>query len=93
MALLLLSLAASALMLLLSSWNYPGGEALYRLHNELAGGGAWRKSGTLQQSVVPAPGQMDNVTVHVGVLPAMTGVSRFLELGPPWAYFKVGDLD
>ena len=31
-------------------------------------------------------------TVHVAVLPAMTGVSRFGEHGAPWQYSKVWDL-
>ena len=30
-----------------------------------------------------------NLTVHIGVAAAMTGVSRFCEAGQPWVYSKV----
>ncbi len=88
--LILLSAAFAAFSAAVSAWNYPGGHALYRLHSlvtpELVGlkpsGG-----GQYQNNLADTHG---NLTVHVGVLPAMTGVSRFGELGSPWQYSKVG---
>ena len=86
LGLLLLSLAASMSMLFVSAHNYPGGQALYQLHQKVASRGAWFSSthhGTQAE---------ESVTVHIGVLPAMTGVSRFLELEGPWTYSKVMSL-
>ncbi|CAM6098551.1 unnamed protein product [Calypogeia fissa] len=39
-------------------------------------------------------GKPENVSIsaHISVLPAMTGVSRFCEEGPPWSYSKEEDL-
>lgn len=69
--------AVTALAAAASFANYPGGHGLRQLH---AAGAA---------RAAEAGRQGRNVTVHVGVLPAMTGVSRFGELGPPWQYSKV----
>jgi alpha-1,6-mannosyltransferase len=55
------SFAASFIMLGISSLNYPGGEALFRLHEIAA-------------SRVATKG---TVSVHMDVLACMTGVSRF----------------
>ena len=82
-ALVLAGLAASAFMLFISAHNYPGGQALYQLHQHVAPGGAWRTTSSSHAN------DGDQVSVHIDVLPAMTGVSRFLELGPPWSYSKV----
>ena len=39
---------------------------------------------------LPVQGAFDPTPmVHVGVLPAQTGVSRFQARGPPWRYSKV----
>lgn len=80
-ALLAAGAAATALTAAASAWNYPGGYALARLH-ALAGqqrGGAGDGGS----------GSGSARSVHIGVLPAMTGVSRFGEMGPPWHYSKV----
>jgi alpha-1,6-mannosyltransferase len=61
------SCLASTSMLLISSLNYPGGEALTSLH------------AILQRT----PNQPGNITVHMDVLPCMTGVTRFLQLRSP----------
>jgi alpha-1,6-mannosyltransferase len=61
MASIVLSFGASTLMLAISSLNYPGGEALYRLH---------------QIAAEDKPGAR-TVNVHMDVLSCMTGVSRF----------------
>ena len=37
----------------------------------------------------PLQSHESEIRVHIGVLPAMTGVSRFLELDPSWHYNKV----
>lgn len=82
LSLLAASTAASAFMLFVSAHNYPGGQALYSLHLREAAGGPWFRATT------DGRGQPDR-KVHVGVLPAMTGVSRFLELDGHWMYSKV----
>ncbi|KAI4272549.1 MAG: hypothetical protein L6R35_006476, partial [Caloplaca aegaea] len=61
------SFAASTLMLAVSRLNYPGADALHRLH-ALA-------------PTHHAPGAM--VHVHMDTLACMTGITRFLQLPPP----------
>jgi len=61
------SFLASTSMLLISSLNYPGGEALTSLHSIL------RRT----------PNQPTNITIHMDVLSCMTGVTRFLQLPSP----------
>ncbi|CAK0780776.1 hypothetical protein CVIRNUC_005171 [Coccomyxa viridis] len=75
-ALLACSAAASVLMTLVSRANYPGGHALARLH------------ATEAASAAEAARAGRNLTVHIDVLAAMTGVSRFGEAGKPWLYSK-----
>lgn len=55
--------------------NYPGGAALRVLHVAAA-------NDALHHPHAWPP------RVHVGVLPAMTGVTRFGEAGAPWSYSK-----
>ena len=59
-------------MLLISSLNYPGGEALSQLHAII------RKT---EWPETPQNNPM-NISVHVDVLSCMTGVTRFQEI--PW---------
>ena len=76
---------ATTVMVSVSRHNYPGGHALHQLHElHLAGhtGGQQMLQGFEQQASA-------RVKVHIDVLPAMTGVSRFGERGPPWQYSKV----
>ncbi len=68
--------ATAGLGLAASSINYPGGVALQELHSI----GAQHAKQALQTG--------SNLTVHISVLPAMTGVSRFGEAGAPWVYSK-----
>ncbi|KAL4452080.1 hypothetical protein ABPG75_007742 [Micractinium tetrahymenae] len=68
--------ALTALTAAASACNYPGGQALRALH----------ELGAADAAAAAAEGHA--LRVHIGVLPAMTGVSRFGELGPPWAYSK-----
>jgi len=68
------STCATSVMLAVSKHNYPGGHALHEMHKWQA------SSGT---------GSKGPFSVHIDVLPAMTGVSRFGELGDPWTYSKV----
>src|SRR5450432_613155 len=62
------SFAASTIMLGISSLNYPGGEALYRLHEIVA----------QDEHITPSR----QVNVHMDVLACMTGVSRFQQDSP-----------
>lgn len=80
-ALMLASLSAAMFMLYVSAHNYPGGQALHQLHQQAAPRGAWQAPNSGHEQLP--------VSVHISVLPAMTGVSRFLELDPPWQYSKV----
>ncbi|KAK1832813.1 Alg9-like mannosyltransferase family-domain-containing protein [Podospora conica] len=64
---LLASLAASTAMLLVSSLNYPGGEALAHLRDRVLVGGG-------RAADVPSVGV---VPVHADVLSCMTGVTLF----------------
>lgn len=68
--------ATAGLGLAAGSVNYPGGFALHELHQM----GASRA----KQALITGK----NITVHISVLPAMTGVSRFGEAGAPWVYSK-----
>ena len=73
-----LLIAASAMavlvMLMVSRQNYPGGHALHELHK-------WQASNSKHDQ--------EALTVHIDVLSAMTGVSRFGQLDAPWTYSKV----
>ncbi|CAL8468707.1 g8247 [Coccomyxa elongata] len=80
-ALLAASLAATVLMAAVSRHNYPGGHALAKLHRlEEAEAEAAQIAGR-------------NLTVHIDVGAAMTGVSRFCEKGRPWIYSKAEGLN
>jgi len=68
--------ATAGLSLAASRINYPGGIALQELHQI----GAQHANQALKTG--------ENITVHISVLPAMTGVSRFGEVGAPWVYSK-----
>jgi alpha-1,6-mannosyltransferase len=61
------SFAGSTAMLLISSLNYPGGEALSRLHNFLA----------QDPSSIPTINGTGLVQIHMDVLSCMTGITRF----------------
>mmetsp|Transcript_1115 Transcript_1115/g.2302 ORF Transcript_1115/g.2302 Transcript_1115/m.2302 type:complete len:487 (+) Transcript_1115:97-1557(+) len=75
---LLVSLAASLVFMQASKCNYPGGEALlqlHKLHSEL--------------ETTPTSDNIKVPSVHIGVFPAMSGISRFGELGASnWTYSK-----
>jgi alpha-1,6-mannosyltransferase len=66
----LLSFVASTAMLLISSLNYPGGQALSQFHDIL------QKTPWPSESTAP----YQNISVHMDVLSCMTGVTRFQEL-------------
>ncbi|DBA87838.1 TPA: hypothetical protein ACH3X1_004835 [Trebouxia sp. C0004] len=71
------STCATSVMLTVSRHNYPGGHALHELHK-------WQANNFT--------GSKGPFSVHIDVLPAMTGVSRFGELGDPWTYSKEENL-
>ena len=64
------SFVASTIMLGISSLNYPGGEALFKLHQIVASSSSNNNSTTTEQT-------KGTVNVHMDVLACMTGVSRF----------------
>lgn len=64
---LLACFAASTFKLLISSLNYPGGEALSTLHNLL----------NQNSSLIPTANGHGIVHIHMDVLSCMTGISRF----------------
>lgn len=74
---LLSSFLVSILFLGAAKDNYPGALALQHAHH--------------LGSSTAARGRA--VHVHIGVDAAMSGVSRFLELGPPWRYSKIEGLE
>lgn len=70
----------SSTMVWVSMHNYPGGVALQKLH-AIEGFPKWHSE--------LSPNTTNVNYVHIGVYPAMTGVSRFGEHGEPWKYSKV----
>jgi alpha-1,6-mannosyltransferase len=74
--------AASTFKLLISSLNYPGGEALSTLH------------GLLNQdpALIPTANGQGIVHIHMDVLSCMTGVSRFQQY-PSVGLNSVGSID
>nr|CAG4648605.1 EOG090X04MD [Polyphemus pediculus] len=69
---LMANLVLSCFLLAVSHANYPGGEALVKLHQ-------------LESAD-------SNLTVHIDVLAAQTGVSRFGQLNSNWRYDKTENL-
>lgn len=74
----LLSISVTMLMLWASVWNYPGGHALQSLHAHNHYSNFYHTGDCIH----------DEISVHIGTLPAMTGISRFLELHHCWSYSK-----
>jgi len=86
MATLLFSFTASLLFLIVSSYNYPGGEALAVLQERIQQQCELRQSNSIYQFFNPKKpnnGENDsgtmNVKLYIDVAAAMTGVSRFGE--------------
>jgi alpha-1,6-mannosyltransferase len=73
------SLTASSAMLLISSLNYPGGDALSQLHSMIQ---------KTKWSEINTPYQ--NISIHMDVLSCMTGVTRFQEM--PWRGLAASNL-
>ncbi|OBT96205.1 dolichyl-P-Man:Man(7)GlcNAc(2)-PP-dolichol alpha-1,6-mannosyltransferase [Pseudogymnoascus verrucosus] len=71
------SFVAAMGMLLVSSLNYPGGEALWELHQRV---GIDRQIGFVREGQV--------VRVHTDVLSCMTGVTRFQEAAPSKPFWR-----
>ena len=78
---LLVNAALTAFLLAVSRTNYPGGEALDLLHRLES-----------PDSYAMGNGVANNVTVHIDVLAAQTGVSRFGQLHDHWRYDKTEHL-
>jgi alpha-1,6-mannosyltransferase len=68
----LLSFIISSTMLLISSQNYPGGEAMLRLHTIL--------SPALVDQAGTSPSIAEPISVHLDNLVCQTGATRFLEV-------------
>jgi alpha-1,6-mannosyltransferase len=73
------SFAASTMMLLISSLNYPGGDALSQLHDAI------RKTKWSDST-----NSYENISIHMDVLSCMTGVTRFQEI--PWRGLQSAEL-
>nr|XP_054749982.1 dol-P-Man:Man(7)GlcNAc(2)-PP-Dol alpha-1,6-mannosyltransferase-like [Lytechinus pictus] len=67
------NIIATALMLGVSHYNYPGGDVMHQIHQLV-------------------PPNADNVHIHIDVMTAQTGVSRFTEVNSKWRYDKTEDL-
>ncbi|QSZ33902.1 hypothetical protein DSL72_005476 [Monilinia vaccinii-corymbosi] len=63
------SFAASSAMLMVSSLNYPGGDALSQLHNHILK--------DLSRSPRTQHAEARNISIHMDVLSCMTGITRF----------------
>ncbi len=72
-----------------SSLNYPGGVALVSLHQYATPAFVRGPSGLLRGQKWNVCSSDEPLRVHIDVLPAMTGVSRFGELEACWVYNKV----
>jgi len=73
----LASFAASSGLLYISSLNYPGGQALHRLHQ-------------LTQAEA-STAREQHVKVYMDNLACQTGVTRFQQIRPDWTYDKTED--
>lgn len=80
LAALLAGVGTTAVSVMASKANYPGGTALRMLHH------------MENRHAQDALQKGKNITVHIDVLPAMTGVTRFGEHGAPWVYSKQENL-
>uniref|UniRef100_N1QRJ2 Mannosyltransferase n=1 Tax=Aegilops tauschii TaxID=37682 RepID=N1QRJ2_AEGTA len=79
----LASLGYSAVSFMASYSNYPGGHALKALHEAVS----------IQLCVPLLPdSSMKEKVLHIDVLTAMSGVSRFCENEYPWRYSKEEDI-
>ncbi|CAG8476707.1 7760_t:CDS:2, partial [Paraglomus occultum] len=74
---LIMSFISSTGILIISSYNYPGGAALLKLHN-------------IEKNYIREtdPYLPRSARVHLDVYTAMTGASRFGELRKDWIYSK-----
>lgn len=72
------SFAASFAMVSISSLNYPGADALEKLH---------------QSYYMQKGEQKEVVKVHMDILTCMTGVTRFLQIPPPPMLSRLGGHD
>lgn len=78
---MILSILSTSVALYASSQNYPGGTALHQLTHRLTTHFNQELLATL-----PSP------YIHIDVLPAQTGVTRFGETVEGWRYDKSEDL-
>lgn len=88
MNLLLLILAAGTLL----ATSLGSGLALYTSHYNYPGGNAVIEFSTHYSELRQQDPAMPLPYLHIGVLPAMTGVCRFLEFVPEWRYSKAENL-
>lgn len=80
------SFAASGIILAVSRLNYPGADALNRLHALVP-----QHRSHQQRQYLGGQGERMIVTVHMDTLSCMTGITRFLQLpAPPLADLENG---